>query len=197
MPKSWFIADPHLGYSKVAKERGFNSTYEHDYRVTRDIVEPIQPNDNLYLIGDITSRFANEQEYRRFFEDLCIAYNDVHCTAYPRLPFNIHIIMGNHDEFHELNQMIKQGFIKSVSACLEFPLYEDFSESIVVTHIPLHPGELTKETRWVFNVHGHLHEYKVDDDRYYCVSYDRVINPVELGTLSKLALISAYERRSK
>lgn len=58
-------------------------------------------------------------------------------------------------------------------------------DGILMTHIPVHPGNLT---RWPINVHGHLHDtfvpdqYGRPDQRYYNVSLESLVDytPVSL-----------------
>lgn len=40
----------------------------------------------------------------------------------------------------------------------------------ILTHIPVHPTEFP---RFKGNIHGHLHDKKIKDDRYFCVSAEQ------------------------
>lgn len=85
------------------------------------------------------------------------------------------LVMGNHDQFD--CELYARHFSKIVSS-LKLGGY-------LVTHIPVHPGNL--ENRWKGNIHGHLHDRQVlledgsIDPRYFCVSMERIdYTPVTL-----------------
>jgi calcineurin-like phosphoesterase family protein len=44
-------------------------------------------------------------------------------------------------------------------------------KNYILTHIPVHPHEFP---RFSGNIHGHLHNEKIDDPRYFCVSAEQI-----------------------
>lgn len=187
----WYIADPHVGYKKVAKERGFDNIESHDLKVCFDIIENIEIGDELCIVGDVCSRFADEDDHVYFFELLHRCYNAKNGTYFQKLPFKIDIIQGNHDKCEILQQLIKRGYIESFNSMMEIKIEELADASVVVTHIPVYPEEMTRNTRWKLNVHGHLHDLKIPLDKYLCISYDRIKQPIKERDLIVQALCSS------
>ena len=81
-----------------------------------------------------------------------------------RLNGTIHVILGNHCHVPYYSNVHISPPIKKYGLWL--------------SHFPIHPQEL----RGLRNVHGHVHDETIDDDRYINVSAD-VVNytPVEIG----------------
>lgn len=73
-----------------------------------------------------------------------------------------HLILGNHDLF-QLEQYAP--FCQKITAYWQL-------DRFVLSHVPVHPQQL--HTRFAGNVHGHLHEHTVGDDRYFSVSAERI-----------------------
>jgi len=70
------------------------------------------------------------------------------------------LIMGNHDIF-KLEDYTQ--YFYDVKAYRVF-------DGHVFSHIPVHPSSIE---RWKGNVHGHLHDKKLDDPRYICMSVEQ------------------------
>ena len=51
----WFTSDLHLAHPHVAKLRGFDDYKEHDRQIIRNLNELVAPDDDLYVLGDISS----------------------------------------------------------------------------------------------------------------------------------------------
>lgn len=51
----WFTSDLHLAHPHVAKLRGFEDYREHDETIIRNLNERVAPDDDLYVLGDISS----------------------------------------------------------------------------------------------------------------------------------------------
>lgn len=71
------------------------------------------------------------------------------------------LIKGNHDLFRAEEYL---QFFEDIQGALPY-------QGVILTHIPVHPSQLN---RWSGNIHGHLHEVKIDDPRYLCVSAEQV-----------------------
>jgi calcineurin-like phosphoesterase family protein len=84
------------------------------------------------------------------------------------------LVRGNHDLFHLKDWL---PYFEDIKGCSVSP------HGFIATHIPVHPDTLT---RWSANVHGHLHDEKIADTRYICVSCEQVdYTPVPVETILK------------
>ena len=64
--------------------------------------------------------------------------------------------MGNHDDSNIVQYFDKVYGVNEVKVCAK-------KYHVVMTHIPMIESELY---RWDFNMHGHLHENKINNARY-------------------------------
>jgi calcineurin-like phosphoesterase family protein len=71
------------------------------------------------------------------------------------------LIMGNHDSYPAAKYL---EVFNSVHSSMQIA-------STILTHIPVHPCQFP---RYQANVHGHLHDMRIDDPRYFCVSMDQI-----------------------
>lgn len=69
------------------------------------------------------------------------------------------LIMGNHD--HKIGLGVHA--FEQVHGARRY-------KKCILTHIPIHPKEL--RYGWDYNIHGHLHDHSIDDDRYINVNID-------------------------
>lgn len=90
-----------------------------------------------------------------------------------RLNGLIHVVGGNHDKRQHTREMLK--YVHSYSGCTKHKGY-------ILTHIPIHESEVD-----IFrgNIHGHLHNYIIEDKRYYPTSWERLGYPHTLEQLLK------------
>ncbi len=51
----WFTSDLHFAHPHVAKLRGFEDYCEHDRHIIGNLNELVAPDDDLYILGDISS----------------------------------------------------------------------------------------------------------------------------------------------
>lgn len=82
MSAIWITSDTHFGHNKefLYKPRGFKNIYEHDKQIIDNWNNIIQPDDDIFHLGDI---MLNDNEH------------GIKCLK--SLKGNIHIIRGNHD----------------------------------------------------------------------------------------------------
>jgi calcineurin-like phosphoesterase family protein len=96
------------------------------------------------------------------------------------------LIKGNHDT---LKMSQYEQYFKDIRGSHQLA-------GILMTHIPVHPESLA---RWGFNVHGHLHSYKVmlgkvEDKRYLNVSMEQInYTPISLEDVRKIKLERGIE----
>ena len=82
----WFTSDLHFAHPFVAKLRGFEDYREHDETIIRNLNTMVQPGDELYVLGDISSggRASMEEALRQLHR---LKVGRTHRT----------LILGNHD----------------------------------------------------------------------------------------------------
>lgn len=163
---AYAIADLHLGHGPgiLQIRPQFKTIEEHDKFVVDSINAVVNPNDTLFLPGDIVIREAG---WAWFYK--------INCR-------NIVLIPGNHCGERTPARGV---FFKTITGAHARRLPSS-TIGAVFTHIPIHPSCLD---RWTVNVHGHLHDQKIDDPRYLCVSCEAVdyrpINMEEIRDIFK------------
>lgn len=140
MAQVYLYADPHFDHTNMAIKRGFETTEEHDEHVIKQWNNTVNKNDKIYLLGDITMEKKNY-------------------AILKRLKGQITVVGGNHDMPGHTEEMLKY-----ISAFAGAIIYKGF----FLTHIPIHPTEF-RIAKYKGNIHGHVHENVLDDERYICV----------------------------
>ena len=77
-------------------------------------------------------------------------------AIFSRLQGLINVVLGNHDQKQHVREMLKH--VHNVAGII------DYKKKVIFTHCPIHPSQL--EFRYSYNIHGHVHENSIDDDRY-------------------------------
>lgn len=179
MSEKWLIADLHLGHQRlvdgwgeeVGARKGPRSQFVDADAMSEHIFERwasvVAPQDRVYVLGDVA-----------FKRPWLLAMRD--------LPGHKRIIGGNHDK-QDADDYIKV-FEKIYGVTQLEP-------SFVLTHIPIHPGQLSARASMRVNIHGHLHEDVVSrdcyspvfsevDPRYVCVSCEQIdFTPINLDVI--------------
>jgi calcineurin-like phosphoesterase family protein len=75
---------------------------------------------------------------------------------------NKHVILGNHDLPKYTNELLKH--VKTVCGMFQ-------KSGHILTHCPIHESQFDRFTK---NIHGHLHENNIDDDRYVNVCCEQL-----------------------
>jgi calcineurin-like phosphoesterase family protein len=140
MHRKFVISDPHLGHTNMALRRGFNSAEEHDNYIISKWNGVVKKNDTVYILGDIA------MENSRYYYKLALL-NGIKKT-----------ILGNHESPQHILELLK--YVNSV--CSSYT-----EKNCILTHIPIHPIEMSRYRK---NIHGHVHENTIDDNRYVNVS---------------------------
>lgn len=154
MARVYLASDPHLGHVNMAKKRGFEDINEHDEYIINRWNETVNKNDKIYLLGDITMETAK------------------HYPLLKRLKGNIVVVGGNHDKPGHVKELLK--YVSGVAGAIKY-------KGFILTHIPIHPRELDLG-RFKGNIHGHVHEDEIADNRYVCVSMECTDYKPELFT---------------
>lgn len=139
-----FCADLHLGHKNMAIRRGFNDGEHHDQHVIERWNSVVHPHDLTFILGDLT--FEKADHYYKL--DL--------------LNGRKHVVLGNHDPSNRVDELMK--YVEKVGGILKY-------RGLFLTHCPVHESQFK---RIPFNIHGHLHENVLDDDRYKCVSMEAI-----------------------
>jgi calcineurin-like phosphoesterase family protein len=149
-----FIADLHLSHTSMATRRGFSTVEEHDEYIIAKWNSVVNKRDITYILGDIT--MEKSAPYHLL----------------DRLNGLKHVIMGNHDRRQDVKKLLEH--VESVAGMVSY-------KGVILTHCPIHPMEL--DYRFNKNIHGHIHDkqvmkmldgWEVEDERYICVSCERV-----------------------
>ena len=90
------------------------------------------------------------------------------------------VVLGNHDKPQHTKELLKH--VNSVCGVFRY-------RRVLFTHVPIHESEF----RYIsVNIHGHIHEKIIDDDRYFNVSCEAVnYTPVLLQDILDLPHIKA------
>ena len=91
--------------------------------------------------------------------DVCFGRHNMHMMS--RFNGNIRLVMGNHDHYPVEEYLL---YFKKLVGVTQY-------KQCVLTHIPIHPQQFY---RFALNIHGHLHEMKIDDPRYFNVSCEQL-----------------------
>ena len=71
------------------------------------------------------------------------------------------LALGNHDSLPIERYKAHFGKVRA---------YFDELGGAILSHIPIHPNQFP---RYSLNIHGHLHDQKIEDPRYVCVSVEQ------------------------
>jgi len=153
MSKVYFMSDTHFGHNNILKMRdcGVKTVEEHDELLLNNTLEVLTKTDTLYLLGDVCFDMKAFHNVEKLAESVA----------------NIHIILGNHDNekgrknLPTIEDYLKLGF--KISGLVRY-------KDAWLSHAPIHTDEL----RGKFNIHGHVHDRNINDDRYFNVSMDNI-----------------------
>lgn len=148
MGKVFVISDLHFSHANMAKYRGFNSTEEHDNYIISKWNSVVSKNDSVWILGDITMEKVSPYP---LLDEL---------KGFKR------VVLGNHDLCKPSHNEEMLKYVNAISGAVT-----NKSRGYILTHIPIHPNELY---RFKVNIHGHVHENSINDDRYINVSCEAV-----------------------
>jgi calcineurin-like phosphoesterase family protein len=166
MSDIWVISDTHFNHRNVLTFKGddglpirpgFNSVEEMDEHMIECWNSVVKDGDIVYHLGDV------------YFGELGQLLN--RCRGRKRL------ILGNHDDGKD------QHLQRSFGKIMMWRMFPEFG--LLLTHVPIHPDSLSFKAQR--NVHGHLHQRLVPDERYVNVSVECInYTPVHIDTLRVL-----------
>ena len=178
----YLISDWHFCHQRdfIYKPRGFKNIYDHDNAIIKNWNEIVQPEDDVYLLGDV---MLND--------------NDYGLSCLKQLKGQIHIIRGNHctDARIELYKKCKN----IVEVC-DAKWLKVNGQMYFLSHYPCLTDNQDADKplgRKVINICGHLHAldkwidwnkgliYHVDCDAQHCTPIE--INKIKEEIKNKLA----------
>jgi calcineurin-like phosphoesterase family protein len=139
-----FIGCTHFGHTNMAIKRGFASSEEMDEHIVRMWNSVVNKKDTTFLLGDITMEKANYEILNRL-------------NGYKK------VVLGNHDKPQHIKKLLD--YVNSVAGMINY-------KDCVLTHCPIHPTEL--DYRFAHNIHSHVHENTLPDERYINVACEAV-----------------------
>jgi calcineurin-like phosphoesterase family protein len=154
MGKVFFISDLHFGHKNMAIKRGFADETEHDNFIIRKWNDIVEKKDTVWILGDITMEKS---------------------TSYPllkKLNGFKKVVLGNHDQPQHVKELLK--YVNSVCGMIKY-------KGFILSHCPIHESEME---RYYKNIHGHVHEETITDDRYINVCCEAInYTPVCFSTI--------------
>jgi calcineurin-like phosphoesterase family protein len=162
MSNIFFTSDLHLGHNRILKfgQRNHDNIEEMHEAIIKDWNETVRKRDMVWILGDI-------------------AFSLESLSLLDRMNGAKRCILGNHDVFDYTEY---QKYFEKVH-------WFQKKYNLVMTHIPIHPGEF-EFRHWTYNIHGHVHDPKkgpIDDPRYINVNIDATgtYKPIPLDEIRK------------
>ena len=128
----------------MAIKRGFKDEIEHDNHIIDNWNNVVSKNDTVWILGDITMEKSSPY----------------HLLG--KLKGFKKVVLGNHDQPQHVPELLK--YVNSVCGMISY-------KGFILSHCPIHESEIN---RFYKNIHGHVHENSLDDDRYMNVSCEVV-----------------------
>ncbi len=130
----YYTADLHLGHENVIRfcGRPFSSIEKMDKTLIENWRAAVQPNDDIYVLGDLIFKSAEPEAYLK------------------QLTGKIHLIRGNHDTF--LKNKALESYFKSIDDMLTIA---DEGRRVFMCHYPL--AEWPGYYRNAIHLFGHIH----------------------------------------
>ena len=175
--KKFFIADLHLGHKNILTlaRRRFNHIEDHDNHVIASINRVVDPQSNLYILGDLG--------FHRNIENLRKYLSRIKCR-------NIHIILGNHDRLTDLVTLRREGVILDVQPKI---IVQKNKKSVVCFHYPMREWE--GYYRGYYHAYGHVHGTLSSYERSMDVGIDSIgYEPIEFDDL--IARIDTFKEEN-
>lgn len=157
---TFFISDTHFGHENILKfepfYRPFDTIQEHDQALIDNWNKVVKKGDIVYHLGDVVFRKENMWK---------LGY----------LNGDKRLVMGNHDCYKTEDYLT---WFTKLYGCLQWQGF------CILTHIPVNEAQL--ENRFKYNIHGHLHSKKIDDNRYINVSVEQInLTPISWEELKE------------
>jgi len=149
-------ADLHLGHKKIIE-------YSDGHRPVS------QENHDQWIVSQWNS-VVNEQDTVYILGD--VSFSNQGWKLLDEMNGRKRLVAGNHDT----------GRIPLLKKYFERIYGIHKYQGMWLSHAPIHPWAL----RGKVNVHGHCHQFTINDPRYLCISVEQFSKPVSLETLRTL-----------
>jgi calcineurin-like phosphoesterase family protein len=157
--KVYFTSDLHLGHTKAAEARGFDSVEDHNRAVIQSF-EMLDKKDKLYVLGDVA-----------FPRRALALLSNLRCIT--------EMILGNHD-VHKLSDYTQ--VFNKVHGCKEY-------KGWLLTHIPVHPNELYRYHGNIHgHIHKGGVQLELDSPKYLNVNWDFHEAPVTIDEMQYMQI---------
>jgi len=164
-PKIFMISDMHFSDTNIIKyaNRPFPNSHVMNKHIIRNWNNTVQPNDEVFCLGDISSRDRDNLPY------IIQQLNGIKT-----------LILGNHDRDESPEYWKDVGF----NVVSKYPIIID--EFFILSHEPMY---LTESMPYA-NIHGHIHHLRYDSNQYFNVSVE-CINyiPMDFEDIKKIIII--------
>ena len=141
----WLISDTHFNHANIIRysDRPFKDPAEMNEVMIEKWNAKVKPRDHIYHLGDV------------YMGDKANIG-----TVLARLHGHKRLILGNHDD---LNDNVLHRYFDKI---MMWRIFRE--EKLMLSHVPVHPASL-KEKYDLRNIHGHIHEQQLPDERYRCI----------------------------
>ena len=148
---TWVLADTHFRDRNCVQFRPFERLRQMESAILDNCNRLIKEQDTVYMLGDMAASreglemVASIKGKKKF-------------------------VLGNHD-------MLPLHIYDEVLDGADLRLWYKV-KNVILSHIPIHPQELEYDGTFPhsvpprYNIHGHVHCYTVDDNRYFNASVD-------------------------
>jgi len=150
MSRIFLCSDPHFHHESMIKHRGFNTVDEYHESYVKRWNSVVSKRDVVYILGDIT---MEKDKYEILGELTGIK----------------HVILGNHDVRKRSHL---ESLMKYCNKVLTSKKLDYGEHKLILTHIPIHPIEF--DYMIDFNIHGHLHDKEINDERYINICPEKI-----------------------
>lgn len=173
--KKLLCSDHHFFHDKILEfgVRGklWNTIKEHNEALVEKHNQTVAPDDHVFFGGDLILSVPGEEK------ELLAALHD----TVGKMNGKKYLIPGNHCTPAKMKAYYQSGLFHAIAG------YWEFNKDIFFSHVPVHESQIG---RWKINVHGHVHEHTLDDQRYFNVSMEAInYTPIDLEEV--------YERKRK
>ena len=171
MSKVYFISDLHLGHRSILKYRPeFASIEEHDNTIFDNIMSLANKRNSLWILGDIAFERGENDKYYNMLKTISDSFD------------SLNVVIGNHDSDNSYRQQLlldlwKDGVYSKVHSLVGY-------KDAWLTHCPIHPDEIRNKK---MVIHGHTHNFVVDDGRYFNVCCEQVdYTPINFQVIKEI-----------
>ena len=138
-----FTSDLHFRHINMAVNyRHFSDVYAQDEYIISQWNKVVKRRDLTYILGDVTMEKKD------------------HYYLLDQLNGHKIVVLGNHDLPQHTEELLK--YVDKVAGCIDY-------KGCVLTHIPISETELIHHRK---NIHGHIHNARIDNDKYVNVCVD-------------------------